>query len=133
ISLDEVTDLLLERGLVLFEEAMDGLLATIAALQRKARGPRLTQLSHQLGGDLTTRVETAAKRWDDAESTARLWARDATLWTGTDENRCLGWLDIVSAQRQQPNVFKQVAAEVKKGGFTHVLLLGMGGSSLCPD
>jgi transaldolase / glucose-6-phosphate isomerase len=133
ISLDEVTDLLLEDGLVLFEQAMDGLLATIASLQRRARGPRVTQHALALGDDLADRVRAAGKRWDETNGTQRLWDRDASLWTGADEDRWLGWLDIISAQRQQPNVFKQIAADVKKGGFSDVLLLGMGGSSLCPD
>jgi transaldolase / glucose-6-phosphate isomerase len=133
ISLDEVTDVLLEQGLVLFEDAMDGLLATIAALQRKTRGPRVLGHSGMLGNELSARVEAAGARWDRGDCTRRMWERDATLWTDAGEDRWLGWLDIVSAQREQPNVFKQVAADIKKGGFTHVLLLGMGGSSLCPD
>ena len=133
ISLDEVTDGLLADGLVLFEEAMDGLLATIASLQRRARGPRVTPSSLHLGDALEARVTAAAARWDQASGTQRLWDRDATLWTDSGEERWLGWLDIVQAQRGQPNTFKQVAADVKKGGFSDVLLLGMGGSSLCPD
>jgi transaldolase / glucose-6-phosphate isomerase len=133
ISLHEVTDLLLEQGLVLFEDAMDGLLATIAGLQRRARGSRVLRHTARLGEALTASVDAAATRWDEGECTRRLWDRDATLWTDSGEDRWLGWLDIVQAQRQQPNVFKQVAADVKKGGFEHVLLLGMGGSSLCPD
>ena len=63
----------------------------------------------------------------------RLWQRDATLWTGGDEARWLGWLDIVERERAAADRLRQVAAGVKSGGFEHVLLLGMGGSSLCPE
>ncbi len=64
---------------------------------------------------------------------ARLWSRDASLWTGADESKWLGWLDVVEAQLQGAARFAQFAREVRERGFTHVLLLGMGGSSLCPE
>ena len=63
----------------------------------------------------------------------RLWQRDATLWTGSDEANWLGWLDIVDEQVAQHDQLQKVAKEVQARGFQHVLLLGMGGSSLCPE
>ena len=59
---------------------------------------------------------------------------DASLWTGTDEASWLGWLGIVEQQLDDLSPLLQICQdEVKKDGFTHVLLLGMGGSSLCPE
>jgi transaldolase/glucose-6-phosphate isomerase len=78
-------------------------------------------------------VETAAAAWDAADSTRRLWARDATLWTDGDEARWLGWLDGVAAGRRLLPSLAAIAADVREAGFTHALLLGMGGSSLCPE
>src|SRR5579863_1792004 len=63
----------------------------------------------------------------------RLWQRDAKLWTGADEANWLGWLDIVEEQIAQQDQLQKVAKEVQARGFQHVLLLGMGGSSLCPE
>lgn len=63
----------------------------------------------------------------------RLWQRDAKLWTGSDEANWLGWLDIVDEQIAQHDQLQKVAKEVQARGFQHVLLLGMGGSSLCPE
>ena len=63
----------------------------------------------------------------------RLWQRDASLWTGGDEARWLGWLDIVDRELAGIDRLRQIAADVKAGGFEHVVLLGMGGSSLCPE
>ena len=62
----------------------------------------------------------------------RIWAYDATLWTGVDEDRWLGWLDV--ATRMRPRVggltsFAESAAEQ----FDAYVLLGMGGSSLAPE
>ena len=58
----------------------------------------------------------------------KLRQRDKSLWTGTDEDRWLGWLDAVGADRIKG--YQAFAAEVKAQGFRDVLLLGMGGSSL---
>ncbi|MGH7381534.1 MAG: bifunctional transaldolase/phosoglucose isomerase, partial [Candidatus Methylomirabilales bacterium] len=63
----------------------------------------------------------------------RLWARDASLWTGTDEGKWLGWLSITEDQLAQIGHLTAIAEEVKGAGFQHALLLGMGGSSLCPE
>jgi glucose-6-phosphate isomerase len=63
----------------------------------------------------------------------RLWQRDATLWTGDDEEKWLGWLDITEYQISHPIELRNLAKEVWSAGFKDVLLLGMGGSSLCPE
>jgi glucose-6-phosphate isomerase len=63
----------------------------------------------------------------------RLWARDASLWTNTDEAKWLGWLDIVERQQKDLAQFRALAEDIRKAGFEYALLLGMGGSSLCPE
>jgi glucose-6-phosphate isomerase len=68
---------------------------------------------------------------DTAELVERIWARDATLWTGRDENRWLGWLDEPSRVRERALELEQFAAGT--ADFRHVVLLGMGGSSLAPE
>jgi transaldolase/glucose-6-phosphate isomerase len=68
---------------------------------------------------------------DTAELVERIWARDATLWTGQDENRWLGWLDGPLRLRERVPELEEFAAAT--AGFSHVVLLGMGGSSLAPE
>jgi transaldolase/glucose-6-phosphate isomerase len=68
---------------------------------------------------------------DTAELVERIWARDATLWTGRDENRWLGWLDEPERMRERAGELEQFAAGTLE--FTDVVLLGMGGSSLAPE
>src|SRR5829696_3369780 len=82
---------------------------------------------------LADQVGQAAKAWDDAGGTRRLWEKDATLWTGADEARWLGWLDAIDAGRALLPALRDIADGVRRDGFTHALLLGMGGSSLCPE
>ena len=62
----------------------------------------------------------------------RLWDRDAGLWTGADESRWLGWLDLPSAPPDL-RLLDALRRVVDTAGFRHLLLLGMGGSSLAPE
>jgi transaldolase/glucose-6-phosphate isomerase len=71
--------------------------------------------------------------WSTSIDIERLWNRDKTLWTGADEDKWLGWLDIADRQLAQRQRFTDLAASVKSKGYTDAVLLGMGGSSLCPE
>jgi glucose-6-phosphate isomerase len=64
---------------------------------------------------------------------ARLWRGDPTLWTSDDEDKWVGWLPIVEDQLAHLKQLNNAATDAAKAGFTHALLLGMGGSSLCPE
>jgi transaldolase/glucose-6-phosphate isomerase len=86
-----------------------------------------------LPAELLRTVELALDNWDTHRKVARLWARDPSLWTGNGEDQWLGWLHIADEQLKTIKRFTNFAAEVKDSGFSHVLLLGMGGSSLCPE
>jgi transaldolase/glucose-6-phosphate isomerase len=133
ISMQEVTQGLLDCGLALFSDAMDGLLATVASLQRKIRGSRLTRTQSALPGALHDRVEAALTAWDVHGNTGRLWARDPSLWTDSGEERWLGWLDGVATQQTHTAALQTFAREVQAQDIHDVVVIGMGGSSLCPD
>ena len=55
------------------------------------------------------------------------------MWSNDDEGKWLGWLDIVDEESVNVSKFQALAAEIAEDGFTHLVLLGMGGSSLCPE
>src|ERR1700760_1747404 len=86
--------------------------------------------SYVLPANLKSAVERAHQDWNRDSKTERLWRRDASLWTNTDESKWLDWLDVVDAQLNDVSKFKALSAEVQEDGFRHFLLLGMGGSSL---
>ena len=71
---------------------------------------------------------TTARR----ELVERIWSRDATLWTGADEDKWLGWLDEPKRMQERIGDLEQFAAEAR-AEFTTFVLLGMGGSSLAPE
>jgi len=83
--------------------------------------------------DQRAAFERTLDDWRTSGKVGRLWSKDASLWTGADESKWLGWLDIVEAQLKAADKFTQFARDVRERGFTHVLLLGMSGSSLCPE
>ncbi len=66
------------------------------------------------------------------ELVRRIWARDASAWTGRDEARWLGWLDAPGRMRQAARELDGFA-EQAADDFSAVVLLGMGGSSLAPE
>ena len=59
-----------------------------------------------------------------------MWARDASLWTSADEGRRLGWLAVTDDQLAQIDHLRLAADDVRAAGFTHAVLLGMGGTVL---
>jgi glucose-6-phosphate isomerase len=70
---------------------------------------------------------------DTTELVGRIWARDASVWTGADEDRWLGWLEEpVRIQERIPDLTEFVKS-ARADGFTDVVLAGMGGSSLAPE
>jgi transaldolase/glucose-6-phosphate isomerase len=88
---------------------------------------------YKLPKDLAGAVAAAISDWKSNNKVQRLWQKDASLWTNADEASWLGWLPIVDEQIANIAAFKDLAADVKKAKFKHTLLLGMGGSSLCPE
>ena len=62
----------------------------------------------------------------------RIWAYDASVWTGSDEDRWLGWLDVHTRVRPHAGELRGFA-DAAADQFDDVVLLGMGGSSLAPE
>lgn len=85
----------------------------------------------RLPRELEERLAAASHDWAERDGTRRLLGRDATLWTGGDEDRWLGWLDAPAAARGQLGVWEEIAADARD--FEDALLIGMGGSSLAPE
>jgi transaldolase/glucose-6-phosphate isomerase len=72
-----------------------------------------------------------ARVWREERRVPRIWQKDASLWTGKDEGRWLGWLDVVRRELSRVEELEALAREVSR--FESAVVLGMGGSSLCPD
>lgn len=92
----------------------------------------MQSLTWTLPADLEAAVKAEIQAWQEAGKVRRLWERDASLWTGTDEASWLGWLGLPEEEQGQLDHLKRAQEDARTGGFDHVLLLGMDGSSLCP-
>ncbi|HXQ27381.1 MAG TPA: bifunctional transaldolase/phosoglucose isomerase [Candidatus Acidoferrales bacterium] len=90
-------------------------------------------MTDHLPEPLAQAVKATLEDWKAHDKVRRLWARDASLWSNTDENKWLGWLGITEEQTANRQSFRQIAEEIRAAGFTQAVLLGMGGSSLCVE
>jgi glucose-6-phosphate isomerase len=83
--------------------------------------------------DLRGAYDAAVADWTNNKKVERFWKKDAGLWTSQGEENWLNWIDIVERQQNDLAAFQSLASEVKAAEFESILLLGMGGSSLCPE
>ncbi|MGE0393318.1 MAG: glucose-6-phosphate isomerase [Vicinamibacterales bacterium] len=88
--------------------------------------------------DIRHACETALARLAATSAVPRIWARDASLWPDTPGTRDaiadrLGWLDAPAMSAGHLDRIAEARAAAAAGGIDHIVLLGMGGSSLAPD
>ena len=133
LDLDGVTKALVDDGVKQFADAADGLYGAVADKRIKALGETLNGQSFTLPDDLKASVEKLTETARTEAWNRRMWSGDAGLWTGKDEAQWLGWLGAGKGEAIDLAALDDLKAKVKAGGLTHVLLLGMGGSSLGPE
>ncbi|WP_420138456.1 bifunctional transaldolase/phosoglucose isomerase [Sphingomonas sp.] len=131
LDLAGVTEALVKDGVKLFADAADSLLGAIAAKRVALAGDKIATLDaslpEALGKAVEARLETArADAW-----ARRLWQHDASVWTGGDEAKWLGWLAAGQGKQVDHAALKALGEMAK--GHKDVVLLGMGGSSLGPE
>ena len=133
IVMKDVTDKLTADGVKLFADAFDELLGAVEKNTKRSSAPKTNPQTASLPADLDAAVKKNLNDWRASGRVRRLWQHDASLWTGEDEANWLGWLDVTGEQLANAAKLKEFADEVKSAGFSDILLLGMGGSSLCPE
>jgi transaldolase/glucose-6-phosphate isomerase len=133
ISLATVADGLLDDGVRLFRESFEKLLRAVEKQRQPVRGARGQSLTSTLPEPLSVAVAASLAEWRNEAKVRRLWGRDASLWTGTDEGRWLGWLGITNDQLAHIQRLRRIGELARTSGFADALLLGMGGSSLAPE
>jgi transaldolase/glucose-6-phosphate isomerase len=133
ISMKEVTDKLLVEGVHLFADAFNKLLKAVEKQSRPAEAGSLNRLTYKLPDRLASAVKESLAEWHAQGKVRKLWGRDASLWTSRDEAEWLGWLGITNDQLAHLQRWTGIRDAAINAGFSHVLLLGMGGSSLGPE
>jgi transaldolase/glucose-6-phosphate isomerase len=93
----------------------------------------LNKTTFSFGNEIKESFEAAAKEFGSNGVVQRIWDKDATVWTNSGEDKWLGWLDIVNREKREQSKYIKFVQEVKETGYEAIVLLGMGGSSLCPE
>ncbi len=133
LDLAGVTTKLVKDGVDAFADSFDALLGAVAAKKAELAGDTVAKSSFKLPKDLQEAVDASLETWRKAGSVRKLWQGDASVWTGQDEGKWLNWLSIIGERTAGIDELTAFQDEVKAKGFSHVLLLGMGGSSLGPE
>lgn len=135
IDLKAITTQLQRDGVTAFLSSYEKVLSTVSEKKASILEKEIDRRVLNLG----TYQKYADKRlgdWKASNFLRRLWNKDPTLWFShpvpeiTDR---LGWLDLPELSHSVLTEFTAFAEEIKTEGTQHVVLLGMGGSSLAPE
>lgn len=133
VSLDRVTSHLLVDGVQKFADAFDQLLGTVERGRRALLGAQVAPMQ-LFGPDLAPSLEA----WRKQGLGRRLWAKDARIFGRKDAHDpsvsgFMGWLDALEKASELRPALGRFQAWLRAEGIEHVVLMGMGGSSLAPD
>ena len=134
IDLNQVSADLLAEGLKSFSESFETLLRNLEEKRQRL----LEQAAAQPDTPLEFRFPQVQAALDGIEArdvTRRIWRKDHTLWNPDSKEITdrLGWLNVSEQMGEQAPMLEAFAGEVKDSGYSHVVVLGMGGSSLGPE
>ena len=132
-----MTDELTEEGVASFSTSFDSLEAAIKGKREQLAAGNSAGGQSSLGG-LEPQVREGLRRAQTDNVSTRIWQRDPSLWKQDEASQksisgSLGWLDAVNIMQQRASEITGFAEKVRDDGFTSVVLLGMGGSSLAPE
>ncbi len=135
VSLDEVTEELLEAGIASFATAMRTLLEGIEQRRAAVLAGEPASVEARLTDEQARAIGARAAWARDEGVLRRVWSRDDSLWASGDDqpSERLGWLTIAEQSLEHLDDVLAFAAGLREDGFTDCALLGMGGSSLAPE
>ena len=135
-SLDAITHQLTVDGVKSFNGSFESLMTTIEARRDAAVGGLLERQTAHLGPNQAA-VDAAIQRVEKEKFIERIWNKDATVWKKDDAHKkiignALGWLTVAELMTKHASQIRAFADAVK-GDYDDVVVLGMGGSSLCSE
>lgn len=135
VSLREVTDELLEAGIVAFSDAMTTLLEGIERRRSAVLAGEPSAIEAKLTDEQARAIGARAAWAHEQGVLRRVWSKDDSLWASGDDrpSERLGWLAIAEQSLEHLDEVVAFADELRAEGFTDCALLGMGGSSLAPE
>jgi transaldolase / glucose-6-phosphate isomerase len=137
IDYDEVTRSLQEKGVELFAESYDQLLAGLSDKMRELQGPEANASCANMEM-VQPAIEEERGKLEGQQAMAKLLATDPSIWSDDEgikasiANR-LGWVHSHKMMLTKLEEFEQLQEDIRNAGFDRAILLGMGGSSLAPE
>jgi transaldolase / glucose-6-phosphate isomerase len=137
IDYADATRTLQQKGVELFAESYDQLLAGLSDKMLRLTGPEANVTCNNLD-TAEPLMEEARGKFESREAARKLLDCDASLWSNDPEvqaaisNR-LGWVHAHKLMRSRIDEFEQLQRDIRDAGFKQAILLGMGGSSLAPE
>jgi transaldolase / glucose-6-phosphate isomerase len=134
IDFSKITDKLEDEGVEKFSESIDSLFDAIE--QKKERivsepflEPAIKPSTYQ------SKIDSALNRLSSDLIVRRIWSHDHTIWKPepTEITNRLGWLESPTLMEENVSRIEEFVDSMRASGYTQVLLLGMGGSSLAPE
>ena len=131
ISLKDVTDKLLADGVKAFSDSFEKVRSGIEEKKSRLLEAEAVPVKTDLG-KYESGVKTTLGKLAQNEIATRIWRKDYTVWKSdpTEISDRLGWLNVTELMHEQVTMLQSFAQEVVASGIRHVVLLGMGGSSL---
>lgn len=133
IDLSEITEELQNDGVKTFAKSFDSLMESISEKRDRLLAGKKGYSANL--GEFHLKVENTLTHIRDHKIMNRIWAHDHTVWKDdpADIGNRLGWLHSPDVMKDAIPEISALVEEVRAAGFTHALLLGMGGSSLAPE
>ncbi|MGH9562904.1 MAG: bifunctional transaldolase/phosoglucose isomerase, partial [Terracidiphilus sp.] len=116
----------------LFTDAADSLSTALALKRQRILASKLDGQRFARGERLEGPLRRTEEEWRVQGTIRRIWRQDKAVWKGVDGDKLLGWLESAQRNLRQVSRYEDFAAQVRGEGFTDVVLLGIGGSSLGP-
>jgi transaldolase/glucose-6-phosphate isomerase len=137
IDMKSVTDKLTEEGVKSFSDSFHELIKVIEARHDEVTRGIIARHTAALGQHEAD-FQEALKSLEKQNFVARIWKKDPTLWKSDPEHEkiisnSLGWLNLAETMLPHVGELAAFAEKIRKAGFESVVVLGMGGSSLCPE
>jgi transaldolase / glucose-6-phosphate isomerase len=137
IDLKQVCQKLQDDGVKAFADSFESLTQSITSKRAALTSGLLDRMEANLGG-YEADVQAIVKRAEGEQWTRKIWRKDASLWKQEECQQviiknALGWVTAPDQLNEAADELAAFSARVRDEGFKDVMLLGMGGSSLCPE
>src|SRR5271157_4136332 len=137
IDMTAVTDKLTEDGVKSFSDSFEELIEVIVARRDEVTRGIIDRHTAALG-HYSDDFKNTLQHLDKENFVTRMRKKDPTLWKSDPKHEkiitnALGWLTVAETMQPHAGELVAFADEISKAGFEFAVVLGMGGSSLCPE